>query len=137
MTTDEPDLQDAKITAFLAAEYGLQVAAITFLPVGYQESVVYRVVTDDETPYFLKLKRDVFDETAVAVPVFLHEQGVQPIIVPLMTRSRRRWAQLDGFHVILYPFVEGHNAFKVPLTARQWVDFGAALKGIHSTVVPP
>jgi spectinomycin phosphotransferase len=38
--------------------------------------------------------------------------------------------------LILYPFVEGHNGFEVDLSDHQWVDFGTALKGIHTAVVP-
>src|SRR5205823_2603383 len=44
---------------------------------------------------------------------------------------------LDDYNVILYPFVDGHNAFAGALTDRQWFDFGAALKKIHATVLPP
>ena len=137
MTTQKPDLQDAKITDFLHDHFGLQVVEVAFLPTGYEYTTVYRVVTDNETPYFLKLKRDVFDETSVTVPIFLRDRGVRQVIAPIATGSRQLWAHLDNFHAILYPFVEGHNAFQVALTERQWVDFGAALKGIHTAVVPP
>ena len=33
--------------------------------------------------------------------------------------------------------MEGHKLFKAPLTAHLWADFCAALKGIHTVVVPP
>jgi spectinomycin phosphotransferase len=136
MTTKKPDLQDAKIADFLYDQYGLHVVEVAFLPIGYVDTAVYRVVAEDTAPYFVKFKRDVFDETSVTVPMLLRDRGVQHIIAPVATRSRHLWAQLDDFHVILYPFVEGHNAFKVALTERQWFDFGAALKGIHTTMVP-
>jgi spectinomycin phosphotransferase len=38
--------------------------------------------------------------------------------------------------LILYPFVEGHNGYEVGLSERHWVEFGRALKGIHTAVVP-
>jgi len=136
MTTVKPDMPDAKIVDFLNDHYGLQVVEVVFLPIGYEETVVYRAVTEDKVPYFVKLKRDVFDENLVTVPMFLRDRGVQHIIAPLATRDHHLWAQLDDFHVIVYPFVEGHNAFKVALTEHQWFDFGTALKGIHTTVVP-
>jgi spectinomycin phosphotransferase len=97
---------------------------------------VYRAVTKDETPYFVKLKQDIFEETSVTVPMFLHDQGIRQTIAPIATRNHKLWTHLDDFHVIVYPFVEGHNAFKIALTERQWFDFGTALKGIHTTVVP-
>ena len=39
--------------------------------------------------------------------------------------------------MILYPFVEGRNGYEVDLSDRHWIEFGAALKRIHSVVVPP
>ena len=44
---------------------------------------------------------------------------------------------MDAFAVILFPFVAGQNGFEAPLSDRQWVEFGAALRGIHTVVVPP
>lgn len=135
---ENPDLQNAKITDCLHYHYGLQVVEVAFLPVaGDMNTAVYRVVTEDKTPYFLKVRRGVFDETSVTVPRFLRDRGIQHIIVPIATRSRQLWAYLDDFTVILYPFVDGHNGFEVALTERQWVDFGAAFKGIHTAVMPP
>lgn len=91
---------------------------------------------DDETPYFVKLRRGVFDEIVVAVPKLLHDQGIIQIIAPLVTRSGQLWTRLDNFNLTLYPFVEGHDGFEVGLADRHWVDFGRALKGIHTRIVP-
>ncbi len=135
---EKPDLQDGDLVACLQAEYGLQIAAIAFLPVGAdRDAAVYRAIATDETPYFVKLKRGAFDEMAVAIPKFLHDQGIRQIIAPLATQSGQLWAELGDFKVILYPFVEGHNGFQSALTDRQWIDFGAALKAIHSVTLPP
>lgn len=137
MTTEKPALQDAKIVDCLHEHYGLQVGEITFLPSGDMNVAAYRVVTEDQTPYFLKLRRGVFAETSVTVPYFLSECGIWQIIAPIMTRSRQLWAHLDDFTVLVYPFVQGHNAFEFALSEHQWVDFGSALKAIHTAVVPP
>ncbi len=135
---EKPDLQDEKIIACLRDEYGLNVVQVTFLPLGAdRNTAVYRVVADDETPYFLKLRSGVFDETSVALPKFLGDQGIGQIIAPLATKTGQLWASLDAFKVILYPFVEGHNGYEVDLLDRHWGDFGMALKSIHSAVVPP
>ncbi len=84
---EKPDLPDEKIIACLQAEYGLHVAAIAFLPLGADlNTAVYRVVADDGTAYFLKLRSGVFDETSVALPKFLSDQGIAQIIAPLATR---------------------------------------------------
>ena len=132
------DLQDAIIADFLRDQYGLQAVEITFLPRGGDiNAAVYRVITKEEGRYFLKLLRGIFDETSITVPRFLCDRGIRQVIAPIPTVSHQLWAQLESYIVILYPFVEGHNAFEVALTERQWIDFGAALRGIHTAGVPP
>lgn len=135
---EKPDLQDEKIIACLQDEYGLLGVQVAFLPLGAdRDTAVYRVVADDETPYFVKLRRGIFDETCVALPKCLSDQGIAQIIAPLATKAGQLWANLDAFKLILYPFVEGHNGYEVSLSDRQWVDFGIALKRIHTAIVPP
>jgi spectinomycin phosphotransferase len=135
---EKPDLQDDQIIACLQDEYGLLAVQVAFLPLGAdRDTAVYRVVADDETPYFVKLRRGVFDETSVALPKCLSDQGIVQILAPLVTKTGQLWANLDAFKLILYPFVEGHDAYEVDLSDRHWVDFGTALKRIHTAVVPP
>lgn len=135
---EKPDLQEEKIIACLRDEYGLYAIQVTFLPLGAdRNTAVYRVVADDETLYFVKLRRGVFDETSVALPKSLSDQGIVQIITPLVTKTGQLWASLDAFKLILYPFVEGHNGYEVDLSDRHWGEFGTALKNIHSAVVPP
>ncbi len=135
---ERPDLQDERIVACLRDEYGLRVVQVAFLPLGADlNTAVYRVVADGRTPYFVKLRRGVFDEIAVALPKFFSDQGIVQIIAPLATQTGQLWAGLDAFKAILYPFIEGHDGYEVDLSDRQWVSFGTALKDIHVTVVPP
>jgi spectinomycin phosphotransferase len=133
---EKPNLSEARIADWLLDHYGLRVVEVEFLPTNYQNTAAYRVVTEEKS-YFLKLRRDVFEETSVRLPLFLRDLGLPQIIAPVATRSREYWANLDDFNVILYPFVTDHNAFKVALTEHQWIDFGSALKKIHSTLLPP
>ena len=135
---EKPDLKDERIIACLCDEYDLLVAQISFLPLGAdRNTAVYRIVADDERPFFLKLRGGVFDDTSVALPKFLSDQGIEQIIAPLTTRAGQLWASLDAFKVILYPFVEGHNGYEICLSDGHWREFGAALKNIHTVVVPP
>ena len=135
---EKPDLQDENISACLQAEYGLPVVQLTFLPLGADlNTAVYRVVAGDETTYFLKLRQGIFDETSVALPKFLGDQGIRHIIPPLPTTTEQLWANLDAFKMILYPFVEGHNGYEVDLSDRHWREFGTALQRIHTAQVPP
>ena len=87
---ERPEIRDSQIAACLQREYGLRVSRIAFLPLGAdRDTAVFRVVADDETPYFLKLRSGVFDETSVALPRFLSDQGISQIIAPLATNSGR------------------------------------------------
>jgi spectinomycin phosphotransferase len=135
---ENPGVQDEKIIACLQDEYGSNVAQVDFLPLGADlNTAVYRVVADDETPYFLKLRSGVFNETSVVLPKFLSDQGIEQIIPPLTTKTGQLWASLDTFKVLLYPFVEGHNGYEVEMSERHWGELGTALKRIHTAVVPP
>jgi spectinomycin phosphotransferase len=135
---EKPDLQDEQIIACLQDEYGLLAVQLAFLPLGAdRDTAVYRAIADDGTPYFCKLRRGVFDETSVALSKCLSDQGIVQILPPLVTRRGQLWATLDAFKVILYPYVEGHDAYEGGLSDRQWVDFGTALKRIHTAAVPP
>jgi hypothetical protein len=61
------DIQDKSITNFLLEQYSLQAVEITFLPKGGDiNAAAYRVITKDESRYFLKLLRGVFDETSIS-----------------------------------------------------------------------
>ncbi len=135
---EKPDLADSAVAACLRDAYGLRVRDLAFLPLGFDVgSAVYRVAADDGTPYFLKLRRGVFDETTVAVPQLLHARGIGQVIAPIATAAGPLWTTLDGFNAVLYPFVEGRSGFEVDLTDRQCVELGAVLKAMHATVVPP
>jgi spectinomycin phosphotransferase len=135
---EKPDLQDQLIITRLQAEYGLRVARTTFLPLGADvNTAVYRAVTEDETAYFVKLRKGAFDEITVAVPQFLKVQGIQSIIAPLETSAGQRWGTLGAYKMILYPFIEGKNGYQFALSDQQWLEFGAALRGVHTACVPP
>jgi spectinomycin phosphotransferase len=135
---EKPDIQDEKITACLQQQYGLLATRFAFLPLGAdQNTAVYRAATRDETSYFVKLRRGTFNEISVTLPKLFSERGIAAIIPPLNTRDGRLWTDLEAFKVILYPFVEGRNGYEVNLTDRHWIELGAAIKRIHTMVLPP
>jgi spectinomycin phosphotransferase len=134
---EKPQIQDEKIMACVQLEYGLQVARVDFLPLGNdQNSAVYRVVAEDGTPYFLKLRSGVFDENTVILPKFLHDQNITQIIAPMTIKSGQLRANLEPFKLMLYPFIDGQDGYEVALSDQQWQDFGAALKRIHTANIP-
>jgi len=134
---EKPDISDELIISRLQEEYDLRVAELTFLPLGADMgTAVYRVVTDDGTVYFLKLRKN-FDEIIVRVSLFLKSQGVQEIIAPLETKSKQGWADSGDYKMILYPFIDGKDGFEMELSDHHRRSLGTALKGIHSAQVPP
>ena len=146
---EKPAIPDQHILTCLQVEYGLESAQVTFLPIGADiNTAVYRVDAANGTPYFLKLRKGSFDPITVEVPLLLKTQGSgancganggavsAATIAPLETRAGRLWGSLEPYTLILYPFVEGRDGYQVALSDRQWIDFGAVLRGVHETQVP-
>ncbi|PWB69002.1 MAG: phosphotransferase [Anaerolineales bacterium] len=133
----KPDIADELIISRLQDEYNLHVSTLIFLPLGADMgTAVYRVVADDGTAYFLKLRKG-FDPISVTIPLFLKSQGIKEIFAPIETRSKVGWADFGEYKMILYPFIEGKNGFEMELSDSHKRTFGAALKGIHSLQLPP
>lgn len=135
---EKPDIQDAVIVDGLRNAYDLDITQVIFLPLGADvNTAVFRVITEAGVPYFLKLRRGLFDETAAVVPKLLHDQGVTQVIAPRMTRAGALWMNLAGFTALVSPFVEGRDGYEVALSPDQWAEFGRAVKGIHTAVLSP
>lgn len=133
----KPEIADEFIISRLQDEYGLHVSTLTFLPLGADMgTAVYRVVADDGTAYFLKLRKG-FDEISVTIPLFLKSQGIKEIIAPFETKSHHGWTDFGEYKMILYPFIEGKNGFEMELSDSHKRTLGAALKAIHSVKLPP
>jgi spectinomycin phosphotransferase len=139
---EKPDVPDEALEACLRDSFGVRTREIAFLPIGNDiDTAAYRVVADNGTPYFLKLRSwrrsGRFDAATVIVPRFLHDAGIAQVIAPVPTRDRELWALLDPFAVILFPFIAGRNGFAAPLTDAQWAELGGALRAMHTLTVPP
>jgi spectinomycin phosphotransferase len=134
---EPPDLSEQAIVGCLRRAYGLTPETIRFLPLGAdQDTAVYRAEADDGGSYFVKLRRGDFVEASVRVPHWLREQGVAAIIPPQRTLDGELWTHLAAFTIILYPFVEGHDAHGIALSEQQWRAFGDTLRRIHAAELP-
>lgn len=133
----KPDLKDKTITKCLKDAYGLDVAAISFLPLGADfNTAVYRITTSSQVDYFLKLRRGEFIGASVSAPKYLADLGLKQVIPPLATKTRQLWTSLASFKAILYPYIDGRNGVEAKLSEDQWVQFGATIKKLHSTDIP-
>ena len=127
---EKPDLPDEKILTCLQEAFRLRPSQIEFLPVGAdQNTAVYKVWIEGGKVYFVKLRSGNFNQIVVELPEYLQAQGVEGILAPLRAASGQLWVDLENYRLILYPFVEGSDGYKVSLTKRQWVDFGTAIRG--------
>ncbi len=134
---EDPGLDVDRISACLNAHYGLQIASVAFLPIGYDlNAVVYEVISCDGLAYFLKIRFGPVHEPGLLVPRALIDRGVRNVLAPLRTRSSDLWCPLDGYtgySVVLYPFIGGENAMVAGLSDSQWREFGTTLQAVHAS----
>ncbi|HYO30571.1 MAG TPA: phosphotransferase [Thermomicrobiales bacterium] len=132
---DDPHLDPDAIAASLDAHYGLRLASVQFLPLGYDpNAVVYEVRSADGAAWFLKVRFGPVHEPGLLVPRALAERGVPNILAPVPTRSADLWCPLagsPGYAVVLYPFVRGEDAAVAGLSDDQWRAFGSTLRAVH------
>ncbi len=134
---EKPDIQDEKITECLKDQYGMQTVRVGFLPLGADhDTAVYKVITDKGFVLFIKLRRGAFHEALVAIPRLLYDQGVSQVIPSKLTVDRKLWVGLDGYSLIVYPYIEGQTGFDKGLSDKQWSEFGQALRNIHNADIP-
>ncbi len=134
---EKPNIPDETIVLGVRDIYGHHVTQVEFLPIGADfRTAVYRLTTVDKTNYFFKLRMGNWDETAVTLPKFLHDQGVTEIIPPLATQTGTLWGSLDKHKTILYSFVAGEDGYTVDLTDHHWEELASALRIIHTAKVP-
>jgi spectinomycin phosphotransferase len=132
---EKPNISDEKIIVCLNESYSIQVNHIEFLSIGNDPTAfAYRVEAKNGDPYFLKIKRELTNPAGLFVPRFLKDKGIEQVIAPLPTNSQKLWAEVDEFTLILYPFITGSEAMEIGMTDSQWIEFGSALKRIHTTV---
>ncbi len=127
---EKPDIPDELILSRLQDEYDLHNALLTFLPIGADlNTVVYRVVAEDRTAYFLKLRKG-FEEITVRVPLFLNSQGIKEVIVPYKTKNLSEKSALGGVLAAEacteYSRSDGGGSnFRIETKSNQyWANFG-------------
>jgi spectinomycin phosphotransferase len=135
---EKPEIKDEQIINCLRDEYGLGVKSISSLSLGADvDTSVYRVTGNNETNYFVKLRRGNFNEASVTIPNYLSALGVKQVIPALATQTGQLWANIDPFKVILYPFVKGQAGLDIRMSRQQWFEFGTVLKRFHTMDTPP
>jgi spectinomycin phosphotransferase len=131
-------LSDSIIIHSLKTYYGIETAVLTFLPLGADiHAAIYKAETLDQTPYFIKVKQGHHQDTSIDIVELLQNAGIQEIIPPIKTIQGMSAQPIEGFTLIVYPFVNGQDGFNRNLTDYQWIKLGQALRQIHEVQVPP
>ena len=134
---ERPPLSDGALAATLADGWGVVAASLEFLPVGDDSRAwSFRVVADDARCWFLKVRRSPIDPAAVAVPGFLRDHGLDQVVAAVPARDGDPWRRLDGFTLLLYPWIDGVPAMERGLTGRQWAELGKFVAALHRTRLP-
>lgn len=129
---------DQDIIDCLNINYGIEVAALTFLPLGADiNASVYKAETQNQLSYFIKLKRGHHHEISLTIIELLQNAGMQPIIPPVKTIQGQTTQRIDNFTLIVYPFIDAQDGFSRALTDEQWRTLGKALRQVHEVNVPP
>lgn len=134
---EQPDHQVEKIRDQVQCAYDMSVATLEFLPLGYDSyAAVYRLCTEDNAIYFLKLRRGGTRVSALLVPHYLCKSGLRQVIAPLPTKTNALWTRVGDFTLIIYPFIEGRIGMEIGLSSRQWTELGAVLSAVHAAALP-
>lgn len=137
---ETPGLTDELIAARLRQDYGVRPTRLCPLSLGADSDArVWRVETADEGAYFLKAKiaRAGADDLGAAVARALVAAGIDQVVVPLPTKTGALRLPVGGVALTLYPFVEGRTGWDDGLSTDQWSRYGAILRRLHATTLPP
>jgi spectinomycin phosphotransferase len=134
---ERPPISDETIVSTLREHFSISIAGIEFLPIGNDASAwAYRVDTEPQTTYFLKIRKAMSNQAGLFVPRFLQDHGVGQVLAPLPNKKQDLWIGAQDFFLTLYPFVIGKDAMSVGMPDSKWKEFGSVLKQVHSSELP-
>jgi spectinomycin phosphotransferase len=134
---EKPNIQDQKIADCLSAHYGITAAELAFLPIGYDASAwAYRVAAADGQRCFLKLRRGAIHMAPAAIARYLKAEGIGQVVAPLLTVTGQLMAPIEGYTLLLYPWIDGGSGMEAGLTDDQWTAYGALVRQIHAMQLP-
>jgi spectinomycin phosphotransferase len=134
---EQPGIPEESLRACLQEQYDLYPVTLEFLPLGLDYNAgVYRVVSEQGTPYLLKVTSRPLYEPRCLVPCYLNDQGITAVVAPVPTRSGALWTKLVDWTVFVYPFIDGDSSL-TGMTNEQWREVGTIFKRIHQVMLPP
>ncbi|MBY0281077.1 MAG: aminoglycoside phosphotransferase family protein [Alphaproteobacteria bacterium] len=120
----------------LKIHYGIEVAVLSLLQLGADvDASVYKAQTHSKHSYFVKLKRGNRLDTGAIIIELLRNARIQQVIPTIKTINGQE-ADINGFTLTLFPFIEGQDGFSRDLTNDHWHTLGKAMRQIHEINVP-
>jgi spectinomycin phosphotransferase len=134
---ESPNISEEQLRSCLQGQYNLYPVTLEFLPRGRDFNAgVYRVVSQQDAVYLLKVKSGPFYEPSCLVPRYLNKQGVTSVVAPIPTVCHELWTKLADWTAIVYPFIDGITTI-TGMTDAQWQETGAIFKQIHQALLSP
>lgn len=130
-------LEHLHLIKSLHHHYQIDTASLTPLPGGAdQDASVYKAISTDQKAYFVKLKRGHQNEIKIAILELLQQANIQEIVPPIKTVHGKSAAYINDFTLTVFPFINGQDGFRHPLSDLQWMILGRTLRKIHDIDVP-
>lgn len=130
-----PEIDLALLKNSLQTHYGLHVRELRFFP-GGEDGFGYRVVTNTDSTYFLKVyNRDLAWDAVLKIPVWLNAQGFNAVAA-LPTIDDSLSITVENHKAALYPFIKGDTPMAVPPSDEEWREIGRMLARLHQSIVP-
>ena len=130
---EKPDLADATIIEQLESHYALRVRALEFLPIGNDQRAWSYRVEAGASDYFLKLRRGGTKPASLIAPRYLKSNGIKQVVAPLAACSGALSVAAGGYDLILYPYIDGKSAWRMPMPTSQWRAWGVTMRRIHGS----
>jgi len=126
------DVSTHHLLAVLGTTFGITAPCIEFLPLGADaDSAAYRA-----GEWFVKLRRGPHGAVGARVAYELFAQGIDAVVAPIPARDGALWSMVDGWRMLVYPFLDLTPASIRPLSDAQWAEFGAAVRRVHDAKLP-
>jgi spectinomycin phosphotransferase len=119
-------------------EYGVSISRAEKLNIGLdQHTAIYKLFSQTNEIYFLKIRSGNFNELCVNIPFWISTKLNSPhLIDPIKTINNKLFVKISSFYLMLFPFINGQSGWDVSLTKEQFYGFGKFMFNLHSIDLP-